>query len=123
MAEAFIRQVQPDWEVESAGTFPAAWVHPLAIRVMNDAGVDISHHRTKSVDDFIFQSFDYVITVCDDARETCPVFTGEVGKKLHMGFEDPAQAMGTDEEVLTVFRRVRDEISERFWKWAEGIGP
>ncbi|UCD36991.1 MAG: arsenate reductase ArsC [Fidelibacterota bacterium] len=118
MAEAFLRQLRPEWEVVSAGTFPAAQVHPLAIRVMDEVGVDLSHQRTTSVDHLIPQSFDYVITVCDDARETCPVFTGEVGARLHIDFEDPARAVGTEEEILKVFRQVRDEIRKRFGEWS-----
>lgn len=120
MAEAFLRQLQPEWEVLSAGTFPAAEVHPKAIQVMNEVGVDISQHRTKSVDHFISQSFDFVITVCDAARETCPVFSGEVRERIHLGFEDPARAVGTEGEVMEIFRRVRDEISQRLGEWAAG---
>ena len=123
MAEGFLRQAQAEWEVVSAGTFPAARVHPKAIQVMNEVGVDIAPHRTRSVDHFTAQSFDYVITVCDDARETCPVFTGKIGKRIHMGFEDPAWAVGTEEEVLKVFRRVREEIRKRFREWSEGLNP
>jgi len=104
-------------EVYSAGTNPAARVSSRAVQVMKEAGIDIGSERPKSVDQFLGESFDYVITVCDNAKETCPVFIGSVSNRLHIGFDDPAEATGTEEEVLTVFRRVRDEIKERFFKW------
>ncbi len=96
----------------SAGTDPADHVHPKAVSVMDEIGIDISHHRTKTVDIFLNDSFDYVITVCDDARENCPVFAGDVKHRLHIGFPDPAKATGTEEEIMNVFREVRDQISE-----------
>jgi arsenate reductase len=114
MAEGFLRSFDAELEVCSAGTVPASSVHPLAVRVMREAGIDISGHRPKSVDEFVHRPFDYVVTVCDGAKESCPVFTGKVGHRLHIGFDDPAEASGSDEEVLAVFRRVRDEIREGF---------
>jgi len=114
MAEGFLRSFDTELEVCSAGTRPASSVHPLAIQVMREAGIDISGHRPKSVDEFVDRPFDFVVTVCDGAKESCPVFTGKVGHRLHIGFDDPAEASGNDEEVLTVFRRVRDEIREGF---------
>ena len=123
MAEAFVRRLQPDWAVDSAGTFPASQVHALAIKVLAEAGLDISRHRPKSVGPFVSRPFDYVITVCDDARESCPNFTGEVAHRLHVGFPDPARAVGTEEEVLAVFRQVRDGIRERFGTLVEEWGP
>jgi arsenate reductase len=114
MAEAFLRYLRPDWQIYSAGTYPAGEVHPLAVRVMSEAGIDISHQRPQSVDSYVSQSFDVVITVCDDARETCPVFTGEVDQRLHIGFPDPARASGTEAEIYTAFRDVRDAIRDRF---------
>ena len=81
---------------------------------MNEAGIDLGKNYPKSVDRFINQSFDYVITVCDHAKETCPVFLGKVSHRLHIGFEDPADTAGTEEEIITVFRKVRDQIRERF---------
>jgi len=84
---------------------------------MKEAGIDISDGYPKNADQFVDQSFDYVITVCDNARETCPVFTGKVKERLHLGFEDPAEAQGNEEEVLAIFRRVRDEIKERFYQF------
>ena len=114
MAEAFLKSFDPQLEVHSAGTRPADHVHPKAIQVMAEAGLDLATHRPKLVDQFLGQSFDYVITVCDHARETCPVFTGKVTKQLHIGFEDPADVKGSEDEVLKVFRRVRNEIKTDF---------
>ncbi len=114
MAEGFLKSFDPNLEAYSAGTKPAERVHPKAIRVMQEIGVDIGRNVPKSVDQFIRQSFDYVITVCDDARESCPLFAGQVKHRLHLGFSDPAQATGTEEEVLAVFRKVRDEIKSKF---------
>lgn len=121
MAEAFLKSLRPQWEVYSAGTAPGPEVHPRAIQVMKEIGIDLSGHRPKSVDQFLDQPFDYVITVCDHARETCPVFLGPVKHQVHIGFEDPAVATGTDEEVLAVFRRVRDEIREAFTRFVEQV--
>jgi len=114
MAEAFLKSFDPTLEVSSAGTNPSSRVHPKAIQVMNEVGISLDSAFPKNVDRFINEPFDYVITVCDNAKETCPVFFGKVGKQLHIGFEDPAEATGTDEEVLAVFRNVRDEIRREF---------
>ena len=114
MAEGFLTSFDSQLEVFSAGTQPAARVHPKAVAVMKEVGVDLTGSSPKSVDQFISRPFDFVITVCDHARETCPVFTGKVTHRLHMGFDDPAEATGTEEEMLSVFRRVRDEIQGRF---------
>ena len=114
MAEGFLKSMDPSLQVFSAGTKPAARVHPLAVKVMKELGIDISGNKTKNVGEFINDSFDYVITVCDDAKETCPVFIGKVEHRLHLGFEDPAEAVGAGEKVLAVFRRVRDEIKRAF---------
>ncbi len=84
---------------------------------MKEVGIDLSKKYPKSVDQFLNESFDYVITVCDNAKETCPVFLGRVGKQLHIGFEDPAEATGTEEEILSVFRKVRDQIKKDFLKF------
>ncbi|MDZ7372771.1 MAG: arsenate reductase ArsC [candidate division KSB1 bacterium] len=123
MAEAFLRQMRPTWEVYSAGTQPAAQVHPSAVAAMREAGIDISQARPKSVDEFLNQSFDYVITVCDQARESCPVFFGEVKESFHFGFEDPAAAVGTAEEVMAVFRKVRDQIRQAFERFVQTVDP
>jgi arsenate reductase len=109
MAEAIANHdLAGAWTAVSAGTQPAGFVHPLALRVLDEIGI---HHQgeSKSVERFHGEDFDMVITVCDDAAENCPVWLGR-GKKAHIGFVDPAKAQGSDEEVLAVFRRVRDEI-------------
>lgn len=114
MAEGFLRSFDPSLEVFSAGTKAAPTVSSKAVRVMKELGIDISSHYPKTVDQFLSQSFDYVITVCGNAKETCPVFIGDVKHRMHIGFDDPAEAVGTEDEVLKVFRRVRDEIRRDF---------
>lgn len=113
MAEGFLRSIDPRLEVHSAGTAPSDRVHPKAVKVMKEAGIDLVGQFPKQVDGFVDQPFDYVITVCDHAREHCPVFTGQVQQRLHIGFEDPAMATGTEEEVDAVFRKIRDQIFDR----------
>lgn len=119
MAEGFLKQLHPALQVWSAGTNPAAAVHPLAIQVMKEAGIDISLGYPKSADMFASVDLDYVITVCGGAQENCPVFNGKVKHRLHIGFDDPAEAIGTEEDVLNVFRRVRDEIQRDFSSFFE----
>jgi len=114
MAEGFLRSFDPSLEVFSAGTKAASQVHPHAVRVMQEAGIDLRGAYPKTVERFLDKSFDYVITVCDNAKESCPLFLGDVRHRLHIGFDDPAEATGSPEEVLALFRRVRDEIRERF---------
>lgn len=114
MAEGFLNSLDSSLQVFSAGTKPAVRVHPLAAKVMKEFGIDIGGNKPKNVEEFINDSFDYVITVCDNAKETCPIFIGKVQHRLHIGFDDPADAVGTEEEVLAVFRRVRDEIKTAF---------
>jgi arsenate reductase len=112
MAEGLLRDLAGDrFEVASAGVAPTQ-VRPEAIAVMREIGIDISQHHSKSVDDFTTQRFAYVITVCDNANEQCPIFPGNT-KRLHWSFEDPGAAEGDDESRLAVFRRVRDEIHQR----------
>jgi arsenate reductase (thioredoxin) len=112
MAEALLRELAAnEFDAKSAGTNPTR-VNPTAVRVMAEIAIDITGQHSKSVDEMKGQQFDYVITVCDRAREACPVFPHDA-KKLHWGFEDPAEATGTEEERLSVFRQVRDEIAER----------
>jgi arsenate reductase len=112
MAEGLLRQDGgPQFEVLSAGTRPSQ-VRPEAIKVMSEAGIDITGQRSKSVDEFAGQEFDYVITVCDNAREQCPVFPGKT-RRIHWSFDDPASAEGDEAARLAVFRRVRNEIRER----------
>ena len=100
------------WESESAGSKPSGYVHPLAIEAMKELGRDLSSHQSKSLDQFQDQPFDLVVTVCDNAKEACPVFTG-AKQTLHWPFDDPADATGSDEEKMVMFRRVRDEIKEK----------
>ncbi|MEK7671902.1 MAG: arsenate reductase ArsC [Bacteroidota bacterium] len=114
IAEGFLQSFDAALEVHSAGTQPASQVNPKAIAVMREVGIDLSGNHPKLVDQFLDQPFDYVITVCDHAKETCPVFTGKVKHQLHIGFDDPAEATGTEQEILATFRRVRDEIREQF---------
>lgn len=111
MAEGLLRNLFGDrYEAFSAGTEPGG-VNPYAVRVMQEIDVEISGHRSKSVDEFQGMEIDYVVTVCDHAKETCPVFPG--GKTyLHKGFQDPSEAQGTEEERMQIFRQVRDEIKE-----------
>ena len=117
MAEALLRQQGGEqFEVHSAGTEPRG-VNPLPLRVLEDAGIDASWARSKSVNDYLGQRFDYVITVCDQARQVCPVFPG-VHESLHWGYEDPAEATGSEDERLAVFRRVFVQIGERVRQFA-----
>ncbi|MEI6575885.1 MAG: arsenate reductase ArsC [Bacteroidota bacterium] len=113
MAEAILASFNPFLEVFSAGTNPAASVNPHTITVMKEIGISLEGHYPKNADLFKDEPFDFVITVCDHARETCPIFTGTVGKQLHIGFPDPADAVGTEEEILPVYRQVRDDIRAR----------
>jgi arsenate reductase len=113
MGEGWLRHLGGDrFEALSAGAKPSGYVHPLAIKVMAEVGVDISQHRSKDIREFDGQSLDVLVTVCDNARESCPVFAG-AKRTIHHRFDDPAHATGSDEEKLAVFRRVRDEI--RVW--------
>ena len=117
MAEGIMRNLNPKMEEFSDGTRPEKQVNKYAIKVMSEIGIDISQHYPKLVDGFVSQPFDYVITVCDNAKETCPVFIGKVGKRVHIGFEDPADAKGSEEEIISVYRKIRDQIKKRFTKF------
>ena len=120
MAEYLLRALGKDaFEVWSAGTLPVG-VNPLTIEVLAEAGIDASGARSKSLDEFLGQSFDYVITVCDKAKDQCPVFPGDA-RRIHWGFEDPAAAEGTAEERLAVFRRIRNEITSRLRTWIPAV--
>ena len=114
MAHGFLQSFSRGLEVHSAGTKPADRVNSKAIEVMKEVGIDISGHKPKSVERYLNDEWDYVITVCSGANESCPVFMGKVVKRLHIGFDDPSEATGTDEFVMKEFRRVRDEIQEKF---------
>lgn len=119
MAEGFLRHRAGDrYNVFSAGTRPSR-VRPEAISVMRESGIDIAGHRSKSVDEFVGQPFDYVITVCDNAKESCPVFPGKA-KRIHWSFEDPAAVEGSEDERLHAFRHIRDQIRARIEAFAAG---
>jgi len=121
MAEGFLKSFDDSLEVYSAGTRPEKQVNPKTVVVMNELGIDLSGNIPDHVDTYIKSSFDYVITVCDSAREGCPMFTGDVKQRLHIGFEDPAEAQGPDEEVLIVYRKIRDEIQDRLLNFYNNI--
>lgn len=114
MAEGFLKSFDKNLQVFSAGTFPAEKINPNTVTVMNEIGIDVSKAVPKDVSLFVNDSFDYVVTVCDNARESCPVFTGKVKKTIHLGFVDPYEAKGTKEQILNEYREVRDEIRRSF---------
>jgi arsenate reductase len=121
MAEGILRQLAGDFlDVQSAGSKPAGYVHPKAIQVLNEIRIDISRHRSKSMNEFLEKHVDTVITVCGNADQACPLFPGQVNR-YHWGFSDPAHASGTEEEILTEFRRVRDQIALVFQAYAAGL--
>lgn len=117
MAEGFLKSFDENLEVFSAGTKPTTQVHPKAIEVMAELGIDLSQNKPQSVNQFLEQSFDYVITVCGGAKESCPMFTGNVKNRLHIGFEDPADATGTEGEIKTEFRKIRNQINTYFYQF------
>jgi arsenate reductase len=114
MAQGFLQSFDKNLVVCSAGTEPAGQVNLKAVKVMQEAGIDISHHVPKMVDQYLNDAWDFVITVCDQANETCPVFFGKVNHRLHFGFEDPSHATGAEEFIWSEFRRIRDEIKHKF---------
>ena len=114
MAHGFLQSFDPKLEVFSAGTKPAEKVNPLAVKVMREKGIDISGHTPHDVKEYLNEPWDYVITVCGGANENCPAFVGKVKHRIHIGFDDPSNAIGSEELVLAEFRRVRDEIKTRF---------
>lgn len=119
MAEGLWRQLTGDtWEVASAGSRPSGFIHPLAIRVMADLRIDIASHRSKSVSEFDGRQFDLVVTVCDSAKDACPVFPG-AKRMVHWPFQDPADATGDDNARLAVFQQVRNEIRARIQEFLE----
>ncbi|MDY0182137.1 MAG: arsenate reductase ArsC [Proteiniphilum sp.] len=124
MAHGFLQHFDERITVRSAGTEPAGQVNQTAVKVMKEVGVDISHHTPEMVDRYINDKWDYVITVCDHANETCPLFTGEVKHRLHMGYEDPSHAKGSDEFILSEFYRIRDQIENDFHQlYVEQLKP
>jgi arsenate reductase (thioredoxin) len=121
MAEGVLREAAGDFiNVQSAGSRPAGYVHPKAIEVMKEIGIDISSHTSKHMSDFLRRKVDTVITVCGNADQACPMFPGQVSRH-HWGFDDPAQAKGTEEEIYAEFRRVRDQIKSVFNAYAGGL--
>jgi len=117
MAHGFLQSFDSNITVCSAGTEASGKINQKAVAVMNEIGIDISHHTSDSVDLYLGEEWDYVITVCGGANETCPAFIGKVKHRLHMGFDDPSHAVGTDEFIWSEFIRVRDEIKSGFWKF------
>lgn len=115
MAHGFLQSFDKAIDAHSAGTKPAGKVNPMAVKVMSETGIDISHHTPKNVNQYLGQEWDYVITVCGGANESCPMFTGTVKHRLHIGFDDPSEATGTPEFIESEFHRVRDEIKNRFY--------
>jgi arsenate reductase len=116
MAHGFLQSFDSNLAVRSAGTAASGKVNETAIAVMKEVGVDISHHTSDKIDKYLGEDWDYVITVCNEANEVCPYFPGKVKKRMHMGFDDPSKVTGTEEFILSEFRRVRDEIKDAFYK-------
>jgi len=117
MAHGFLQSFDDKITVHSAGTEPAKQLNQRAVMVMREAGIDISHHTPRLVDQYLSEEWDYVITVCDHANETCPLFMGKVKHRLHIGFEDPSNATGSEEFIMSEFRRVRDQIKSEFYNF------
>ena len=117
MAHGFLQSFDPNLQVFSAGTNPAEKINPKAVEVMKEAGADIGNHAPHNVSEYINEPWDYVITVCCGAKESCPIFTGEVKHRVHLGFTDPSDFKGSEEDTLNEFRRVRDKIKDTFYKF------
>ncbi len=117
MAHGFLQSFDPNLTVCSAGTAASGKLNQKAVAVMKEAGIDISHHTSDSVEKYLNDEWDYVITVCGGANENCPAFIGKVKHRLHIGFDDPSHAVGTEEFIRSEFIRVRDEIKEGFLKF------
>ena len=115
MSHGFLQSFDERLEVFSAGTKPAARVNPMAVKVMSEIGISLSDHSPKNVNQYLNEEWDYVITVCGGANESCPAFVGKVKHRLHIGFDDPSDAVGTQEFIDSEFIRVRDEIKKRFY--------
>lgn len=116
MAHGFLQSFAPTWTVASAGTEASGKLNAKAVEVMKELGVEISHHTSDSVEKYLCEEWDYVITVCGGANESCPTFTGKVKHRLHIGFDDPSETIGTSEEIQADFIRVRDEIRKAFYE-------
>ena len=115
MAHGFLQSFDKNMDVFSAGTKPAEKVNPMAVKVMSETGIDLTNHTPQTVSLYLGHEWDYVITVCGGANESCPMFTGKVKNRLHIGFDDPSEATGTPEFINSEFLRVRDEIRMRFY--------
>ncbi len=124
MAHGFMQSFNQDLFVRSAGTEASGKLNPNAVKAMKEVGIDISHHTSDPVEQYLNDEWDYVITVCGGANENCPVFMGKVKNRLHMGFDDPSFATGSDEFIWSEYIRVRDEIKNTFYKfYKEEIEP
>ncbi|SFF37127.1 arsenate reductase ArsC [Sunxiuqinia elliptica] len=121
MAHGFLQSFDPKLEVYSAGTEASGKLNEKAVQVMSETGIDISHHTSDSVEQYLNDEWDYVITVCGGANESCPTFSGKVKHRIHIGFDDPSHAQGTDEFIWSEFHRVRDEIKERFFQFYQQL--
>jgi arsenate reductase len=121
MAEGFLNHFDSNLHVRSAGTEPASRVNPNAIKTMGEINIDISKGVPENVETYLDEKWDYVITVCDHANETCPTFSGKVKQRRHIGFDDPADATGTDKEIASEFCRIRDEIEQDFRSFYSSI--
>jgi arsenate reductase len=120
MAHGFLQSFDKNLNVSSAGTHASGKLNEKAVQVMNEAGIDISRHTSDSIDKYLYDEWDYVITVCGGANEACPAFIGKVKHRLHIGFDDPSHAEGTPEFIMSEFYRVRDEIELEFRKLYDG---
>ena len=121
MAEGFLKSFDPELQVYSAGTVAEEKVNPYAVKAMEELGIDISGQKPEPVEKYLNRDFDYVVTVCDGAKEICPVFTGNVIHRLHIGFEDPALARGNEDDVMPVYRKVRYQIRKMFYEFHKDI--
>ncbi|MHC1779140.1 MAG: arsenate reductase ArsC [Bacteroidales bacterium] len=117
MAHGFLQSFDSKLKVSSAGTEASGKLNERAVMVMKEVGIDISHHTSDSVDLYLGEEWDYVITVCGGANESCPAFMGKVKNRLHIGFDDPSHTTGSEEFIMSDFRRVRDEIKEAFYQF------
>jgi arsenate reductase len=117
MAHGFLQSFDTKLTVRSAGTEPGPRVNPTAVQVMQEIGIDISQHTPSLVDEYLNEEWDYVITVCGGANESCPAFIGKVKNRLHIGFDDPSEAVGSEEFIMSEFYRIRDAIKEAFFKF------
>jgi arsenate reductase len=121
MAYGFLKSFSDKLQVVSAGTEPAKQINPKAVQVMQEIGIDISHQKPTNVSEYLNDTWDYVITVCGGANESCPAFLGKVNNRIHIGFEDPSESIGTEEFIISEFRRVRDEIKQEFVKFYSNL--